>query len=122
MEHWLWAAADQCSGAIGSQLLFQQLGDKAVKTDAAIITGQMYFGARCPKIVHASGQILGAYTVKKRHLLALPARRSPAITPRSKQILNLCQKRRLADAAGDQADVIQIRAIAKTIPERAPRL
>src|SRR5437879_3188657 len=53
VQHWLGAAADEVSRSF---VLFYQLRDEAVEAEAAVVGGQMNFGAGAAEILDAGGQ------------------------------------------------------------------
>src|SRR5579859_6813092 len=91
---------------------FKQLGDEAAETEATVVAGEMNVGAGGAEVVDASRQVGRADTVIERNLFRSLPRGAPAVAAGSQQLARIGQKRRLADAAGDQGDVfhrIQLR-------------
>src|SRR5439155_26226899 len=98
-HHRLGTAADQM---LGFDLLFQKLGDKTAKPQAAIVGRNMDFCARGAEVVDPRREIDAADTVVKRHTSKPLPRGIAAVAALSKQLTRVSEEWCLANAAGNQ--------------------
>src|SRR5438105_14206810 len=103
-HHGFRAAADQ---VLRFLLPFNKLGDKAVETGGAVVRGHMDLGTGFLEFLHASQQVGAADPVVERDALSHAAREfTAAVGALAEKLPGVSEERRLADAAGDQADMI----------------
>ena len=88
--------------------------------EAAVVGREMDRGAGVAKIVNAGGQVGGADAVVERDALDPAVSGFPAVAARTEELADVGQERRLADAAGDEADVVAAGWCGKAVAERAP--
>ena len=72
------------------------------------------------KVVDASGQLRGAHSIVERDTLTASLRRAACVASRAKQFARVGEKRRLADAAGHEAHLLQAAELRKAIAKRPP--
>ncbi len=87
--------------------------------EAAIVAGKVDGGACLTEVVNAGGQVGAADAIVKGDTLDTAARRL-AVATRAEQFTDMREKGRLADAAGDEANVSGGRRFGKTIAQGAP--
>src|SRR5437016_3147505 len=117
-HHGFWSAADQ---VLRFFLPFNKLGHKAVETGGAVIRGHTDLGAGFLEFLYASQQVGAADPVVERDALRHAAREfTAAVGALAEKLPRVGEERRLADTAGDQANMVDAVEIRETVAERPP--
>src|SRR5213078_1244325 len=117
LQHRLRAAADQVAWRC---VLFEELRDEATEAKAAVVAGQVDRGAGGAEILHSRRQVGRAHAVIERHALGGLPGQSGAVATAAEQLPDVRQEWRLADAARDEANMIEAIQLGEAVAQWPP--
>src|SRR5205814_2086900 len=84
----------------------EQVGDETVEAERAVVRREMHGRPRRTEIVDAGRQLRRPHAVVERDAPDAASRGLAGVTAFAEQFANVSEKRRLADAAGDEGGML----------------